>query len=146
MTANRWWVRLFARWKAKITAVQPDINLFFNMVRTVAIVSGIMTFFSWPAWSIVLLMGGMIAGVLLYAHIYSEGGVWNQTMRDKRDYSNNFAGPNGRIVQEIGARSFLAGMLGRELTDEEREAIAAEADASFEELRDGVPLDFDGED
>lgn len=140
MTANRWWVKLFARWKAKISAVQADIGLFFAAVRTVAIVSGIMTYFAWPTWSIALLMGAMIGGGFTYAHLYSEGGVWNQMQRDKRDLSNNFAGPNGRIVQEIGARAFVAGMLGRELTEEEREAIAHEADVSFAELRDGIDL------
>lgn len=141
MTATRWWVKLFARWKAKISAVQADISLFFAGVRTVAIASGIMAFFDLPNWFIGGSMAAIFVVVLLYAHLFSEGGVWNQMQRDKRDYSNNFAGPNGRIVQEIGARAFVAGMQGEELTAEQRQAIAAEADQSFQDLRDGIPLE-----
>lgn len=140
MTANRWWVKLFARWKAKVSAVQADIGLFFAAVRTVAIASGVMAYFDVPSWFIVGFMAAIFALVVLYAHLYSEGGVWNQTQRDKRDFSNNFAGPNGRIVQEIGARAFVAGMQGEELTDDQRQAITAEADRSFQELRDGIDL------
>ena len=140
MTAQRWWVRAFARWKAKISAVQPDINLFFSTVRTVAIASGIMAYFAVPWWAILGLMGAMLALVIAYTHLYSEGGVWNQTQRDKQDLSSNFSRPIMRIDDEMIARTILAGERERPLTDEERQAIKVEADATFEEYRDGLDL------
>lgn len=145
MTATRWWVRLFAKWKAWISGVQPDISLFFAAVRTVSLAAGIMGFFGVPWWFIGVLMALMFAGLLVYAWLYNAGGVRNQVGRDNRDYSNNFAGPNGRIVQEIGAKMWVAGQKGRELTEDERRAIEAEGDKAFQKLRDGVALDFDDE-
>lgn len=140
MTAQRWWVRLFARWKAKIGAVQADINLGFSAVQTVTIASGVMAYFDWPNWVIGVLMVGMLVAALLYAHLYSEGGVWNHTQRYVQDKSSNYSRPIMRIDDEMIARTVLAGLKGRELTDEEREAIKTEADETFIEFRDGLDL------
>lgn len=140
MTANRWWVRLFARWKAKIGAVQADINMFFTAVQTVTIASGIMAFFSVPSWFIVFLMAAMFASVAVYAHLYSEGGVWNHTQRVTRDLSDNFAKPSQRMGNEMNGVAFFAAKEGRMPTEEEREAISQAVDEVWNDYRDGVDV------
>lgn len=140
MTAQRWWVRLFARWQARIDSVKGQIQA----------VSLAVTAFS--TFSLVLQNAGLSEyivplGVCLlvvgpsYAYYFMEGGVWNQVARDRQDMSSNFASPNQRIGNELGALALAAAMKGRELTDEEREAALAELDDAFERNRDGYELD-----
>ena len=140
VTAVRWWVKLFARWKARISGVQADISLFYQGVTASSLGSAVMEYLGAPWWAIGLFLTCMVGVVFVYAWAYAEGGVWNQTQRDKRDMSNNFAGPNGRIVKEIGARGIIAGLQGEPCSDEQRAAIREEMDAAFVEYRDGIDL------
>jgi hypothetical protein len=140
MTAQRWWVRLFARWKAKVGAVQADINLMFSAVQTVTIASGVMAYFDVPTWAIGILMGGMLVGAMLYAHLYAEGGVWNHTQRYTQERSSNYSRPIMRIDDEMIARTIIAGQQGHPCTEEQIEAIQAEGDATYVEYLDGLDL------
>lgn len=140
MTAQRWWVRLFARWQMRIDSIKGQIQA----------VSLAVTAFS--TFSLVLQNAGLSQFVLplgivlaicgpIYAYMFAEGGVWNQVARDRQDMSSNFASPNQRIGTELSALSLAAAMKGRELTDEEREAALSELDAAFDRNRDGYDLD-----
>ncbi|WP_313696234.1 hypothetical protein [Halorarum halobium] len=139
MTANRWWVRLAARWLARVDGVSGMIRL--AMLGLTGISTATLTLrqyghgeYAWP------LIGVIGAGTLAFTYLYTEGGVWNQMARDRQDLSTNFAGPSMRMSNELLARGILAAEEGRELSEAERDAIKRELDHAFEEYRDGIEL------
>jgi len=140
MTANRWWVRLAARWLARVDGVSGMIRL--AMLGLTGLSTATLTLRQYGhgeyAWPLIAVVG---SGVLAFTYLYTEGGVWNQMARDRQDLSSNFAGPSMRMNNELVARGILAADEGRELTESEREAIKAELDAAFAEYRDGIELD-----
>lgn len=138
-TASRWWVRLAARWLARVDGVSGMIRL--AMLGMTGLSTATLTLrqyghgeYAWPLIAVVLV------GTLIFTYLYTEGGVWNQMSRDRQDLSNNFAGPSMRIENELLARGLLAAQEQRELSDPEREAIKTELDAAFDEYRDGLTL------
>ena len=140
MTANRWWVRIAARWLARVDGVSGMIRL--AMLGLTGLSTATLTLrqyghgeYAWPLISVVL------AGTLVFTYLYTEGGVWNQMARDRKDLSNNFAGPSMRMNNELLARGLLAAREQRPLSEEEREAIRRELDEAFEEYRDGIELE-----
>ena len=140
MTANRWWVRLVARWLARVDGVSGMIRL--AMLGLTGISTATLTLrqyghgeYAWP------LIGVVAGGTLAFTYLYTEGGVWNQMARDRQDLSTNFAGPSMRMDNELVARGVLAAQERRPLSDEEREAIKRELDDAFEEYRDGLDLE-----
>jgi hypothetical protein len=140
MTAQRWWVRLFARWQARVDAVQGQIQAVSLAVTAFSTFSLLLQ--SSGHGDLVPYLGAVLAIIGPgYAYLFFEGGVWNQVSRDRADMSGNFAAPNARIACEMNGRTWTAGVLGRELEDGEREAIKSEADAVFSEYRDGYELD-----
>ena len=140
MTANRWWVRLAARWLARVDGVSGMIQL--AMLGLTGLSTATLTLrqyghgeYAWPLIAVVL------AGSLVFTYLYTEGGVWNQVSRDRQDLSSNFAGPSMRMGNELVARGILAAQEGRELTEGERRAIKTELDHAFAEYRDGIDLE-----
>ena len=140
MTANRWWVKLAARWLARVDGVSGMIQL--AMLGLTGISTATLTLrqyghgeYAWPLIAVVAV------GTLVFTYLYTEGGVWNQVARDRQDLSTNFAGPSMRMNNELLARGMLAAEEGRTLTDSERSAIQAELDDAFEEFREGIELD-----
>lgn len=140
MTANRWWVKLAARWLARIDGVKGQVQMFSLAVTAFSTFSIMLQGFGY-GYVVPYLGGAGIGGGLVYTYLYTEGGVWNQVQRDRQDLSNNFAGPNSRIQAELNARALVAAMEGRALSDEERQAVRAEADRTFRDYRDGVQID-----
>lgn len=140
-TAVRWWVRMYARWMARVKGVQGQLSLLFQGMSGVGIASGAMKYLGAPLWVIGVLAVLFIVGLVWYVYTFSEEGIWNQVQRDRRDLSNNFAGPNGYIVSRIQAKAIVAGLQGAELSDEQEKAIEAMATEEFEALRDGVELE-----
>jgi len=139
MTANRWWVRLAARWLARVDGVSGMIRL--AMLGLTGISTATLTLrqyghgeYAWP------FIGTVGVLTLIFTYLYTEGGVWNQMARDRQDLSSNFAGPSMRMNNELIARGILAAQETRELSEEEREAIKRELDEAFEEYRDGIEL------
>lgn len=143
MTANRWWVRAFARWIARVKSVQGQLNLFFTAISGISLASGALRYFGMPTHIIVILIGLTAVVLLAYTYYYSEGGVWNQVSRDQRDMSANYADPKSRINTEMSARAMAAMLKGRELSDDERTAGLAELDKAYEENRDGIQIEDD---
>jgi hypothetical protein len=140
MTANRWWVRLAARWLARVDGVSGMIRL--AMLGLTGISTATLTLrqyghgeYAWP------LIGTVLILTLVFTYLYTEGGVWNQMARDRQDLSSNFAGPSMRMNNELIARGILAARESRELSEEERGAIKRELDEAFEEYRDGIELE-----
>lgn len=140
MTAERWWVRLAARWLARVDGVSGQLRL--AMLGLTGVSTATLTLkqyghgeYAWP------LIVGIGLVTLVYTYYYTEGGVWNQVSRDRVDMSSNFAGPTMRIDDELTARGILAAQMGRELTEEERQAIKGELDHGFSEYRDGYDLE-----
>ena len=136
-TAERWWVKMAARWLARVDGVSSQIRVGSLGVTAFSTFSLVLQNSGHGEYVVPLGVIGLI-GFPIYTYLYTEHGVWNQVNFDKNVLSSNFAGPTMRIDDEMIARSMLAALYGRELTDEEREAIKSEADATFEEYRDGV--------
>lgn len=142
MTANRWWVRSAARWLARVDGVSGHIRL--AMLALTGVSTSTLTLqqyghgeYAWPFIAVTSV------GLLAFTYLYTEGGVWNQMARDRQDLSNNFAGPNHRIGAELRSRGEVAGLMGRQLNDDERDAVREELDEAFEEYRDGVDIPED---
>lgn len=140
MTANRWWVRLAARWLARIDGVSGMIRL--AMLGLTGISTATITLrqyghgeYAWP------FIGIVVVSTTIFTYLYTEGGVWNQMARDRKDLSTNFAGPSMRMNNELIARGVLAAQEKRELSDQERQAIKQELDEAFYEYRDGIELE-----
>lgn len=140
MTAQRWWVRLGARWLARIDGVSGQLRL--AMLALTGVSTMTLTLrdagYGQLAPPLIVVMG--VAG-LAFAWLYTEGGVWNQMSRDRADMSNNYAAPNGLIQSRMIAASYVAGEQGERLSDEQREAIMQESLAVFERQREGVDLE-----
>ena len=140
MVAQRWWVKLAARWLARVDGVSGMIQL--AMLGLTGLSTATLTLrqyghgeYAWP------LIGVVAVGTLVFTYLYTEGGVWNQVARDRQDLSTNFAGPSMRMNNELLARGMLAAEEGRQLTDDERSAIQAELDHAFTEFREGIELE-----
>jgi len=139
MTAQRWWVRAAARWLARVDGVSAQLRLAMLgltgiSTATVALRQYGHGEYAWP------LIAVLASGALVYTYLYTEGGVWNQMARDRRDLSTNYSTPVMRIDDELEARAFVAGMQGRPLSPGEREAINEELDAAWTEYRDGFSV------
>lgn len=144
MTANRWWVRVAARWLARVDGVSSILRLAMLGLTGISTMSLMLR--EYGLGNLVIPAIGIIgAGTVVFAYLYAEGGVWNQVRRDKSDLSKNYSTPFQRISNEMTARGLYAGEVGRELTDEEREAIKAEIGAAYCDLRDGVDVEYESE-
>jgi len=139
-TAERWWVRSAARWLARVDGVKGHIQVVSLGVTAFSTFSLVLQNSGHGEFVVPLGVVGLL-GFPIYTYAYTEGGVWNQVGRDRVDLSTNFAGPTMRIDDEMTARTMLAGLYGRELTDEERRAIQEEADVTFDQYRDGIEIE-----
>lgn len=139
MTADRWWVRTAARWLARIDGVSGQLRLAMLGLTGVSTMTVALQSYGLGDYAPVLIVLIGAAG-LVFAYLYTEGGVWNQMSRDRQDMSNNYAGPSQRINAEMIARGYLAGEKGEELSGGERDAVSGEITAAFEEMRDGVEI------
>lgn len=137
MTANRWWVKWFARQLARLDGASGQVRLFSLALTAFSTFSIMLQGFGLgrlvPYVGVVGAIGGWV-----YVYFYTEGGVWNQMARDRQDMSGDWAGPNGLIQAKMTARTLAATQKGGELTDTERDACDKEAELVFEEHRDGI--------
>lgn len=78
--------------------------------------------------------------MLVYTYLYTEGGVWNQVQRDKKDMSTNYSNPLMLMDDTlIGIGAFVA-IEGRKPTPDERKMIEEAVREQWEDYRDGVDL------
>jgi len=139
MTATRWWVRRAARWIARVNGVKAHIQMVSLAVTAFSTFSIMLQGFGLGQYVPVVGAGGLVGGVI-YTYLYTEGGVWNQVQRDQADLSNNYADPNARINTEMSARAIVSALQASQLDDEQVQALQAELDGSFADLRDGVDI------
>lgn len=139
MTANRWWVKVAARWLARIDGVKGLVQMVSLAVTAFSTFSimlqGFGLGFLVPYLGVTCLIVGPV-----FIYLYAEGGVWNQVARDRQDLSADFAGPNVKIQAEMNARTYTAARMARELTEEERQAVKRENNAAFIDNRNGTDL------
>lgn len=139
MTAQRWWVRLTARWLARIDGVKGQVQMLSLAVTAFSTFSIMLQGFGMGGY--VPFVGvGMLVGGVIYTYLFTEGGVWNQVARDRQDLSANFIGPNAAIQAEANMRLWSAANKERELTEAERQAIRQERRVLFNDLRDGIDI------
>lgn len=137
MTATRWWVRMAARWLARIGGVQGHLNL--AMLTLTGISTASITLRQYGhgelAWPLIGTIGIAIVG---YTYAYTEGGVWNQVARDRMDLSKNFADPRIAIDDITIAAGVFGAREGRPPTEEEMNAIEQAVRMSYDRHRDGI--------
>lgn len=140
MTANRWWVKLAARWLARVDGVSGQLRLVFLAMTGNGIVLSTLSDYGLERFAVPFLAVSSL-GMLAYIYLYTEGGVWNQMQRDRADLSSNFAGPNMAMTAMLYARAIGAREKGEELSEGEREAVDGEVITAWTELRDGVNIE-----
>jgi hypothetical protein len=140
MTANRWWVRLFARWQARIDSVKGQIQAVSLAVTAYSTFSLLLQSVGLGRWVPVLGVVLLVVGPA-YAYFFFEGGVFNQVSRDRADMSSNFPSPSQYIGNYMTACALMALMDGEELSDEDRQIAKNELDAVFNEVRNGIDLE-----
>jgi hypothetical protein len=144
MTATRWWVRLAARWLARIDGVSAQLRLAMLALTGLSTATLSLQSYGYGHLAIPLIAVVTVLGTV-YTYLYTEGGVWNQMGRDRQDLSANWAGPNSAIQGVMTARSMAAARKGEELTDAERKAVDREMLDAFETYRDGVEIENNGD-
>jgi len=139
-TAQRWWVRVAARWLARIDGVKGQVQMFSLAVTAFSTFSIMLQNFGLGAY-VPYLGVSAVSGGIVYVYYYTEGGVWNQVARDRQDMSSNFGGPTMAMDDTlIGIAQFVA-IQGRKPTAEEREMIEEAVKEQWTEYRDGIDLD-----
>lgn len=138
-TAERWWVKRAARWLARVDGVSGQLRL--AMLIMTGLSTATITLKQYGhgnlAWPLIIVSA---AGMLGYTYLYTEGGVWNQMQRDKKDMSTNYSNPLMLMDDTlIGISAFVA-IEGRKPTAEERKMIEESVREQWEEYRDGVDL------
>lgn len=141
MTAQRWWVRLAARWLARVDGVNGQLRLLFLAMTGYGIVFQTLAQYGFGSYAVEVLAVSAL-GLVVYTYYYNEGGVRNQVSRDRVDLSTNYAGPTMRMDDEMIARGVLAAQKGEPLTDHERAAVQSELDDAWDEYRDGLPEEY----
>lgn len=141
MTAQRWWVRLAARWLARIDGVNGQLRLLFLAMTGYGIVLQTLAQYGLGGWALEVIG---LSGVALtvYTYFYNEGGVRNQVSRDRQDLSTNYSGPTMLMDDVcIGIGQFVAEN-GRKPTAEERALIQEAVHEQWDEYRDGIPEEY----
>lgn len=137
MTAVRWWVRLFARWQARIDAVKGQIQAASLAVTAFSTFSLVLQGFGLGRFVLPLGVALSVVGPA-YAYAFFEGGVWNQVSRDRADMSTNFAGPAMKMDDIVTAAGVFAAVHGRPPTEDEAETIERAVHEQWAEFRDGL--------
>lgn len=145
MTATRWWVRLAARWLARIDGVSGQLRLAMLVLTGVSTATLTLQSYGYGewAWPFIVVLG---TTTIVYTFLYAEGGVWNQVARDRVDLSTNYAGPTMRMDDELIGLAVFAAIHRREPTPEERRAISNTLDNGWNDYRDGLSDEYFNDD
>lgn len=145
MTATRWWVRLAARWLARVEAVSDIVRM--AMLTLTGLSTATLTLRQYGhgeyAWPLITAVG--VSGVL-FTWFYTEGGVYNQKNRDRVDLGDNYSGPTMLLDRQITGAQFaeLAHVLqnGEQVPIDELEERMRDATIrEWASLRDGVDIE-----
>lgn len=144
MTAERSWVKSTARWIARIDSVKGHLGLAFQAMSGVGIASGALKYFGLGQLVAPFILV-VVVGVVGFAYLYSEGGVWNQVSRDRNDMSSNFATPRDVIDDTLIGVSVFAAVHGRPPDEEEVDVICDAVREKWGDFRHGIDLEGDGD-
>lgn len=140
MTAVRWWVKVAARWLARIHGVKAHVQMVSLAVTAFSTFSIMLQGFGLGRWVPYLGVGAFLGGIV-YTYLYTEGGVWNQVSRDRADLSGNYAPPTMLMDDVcIGIGQFVAEH-GREPTQDELDMIERAIRRQWSQYRDGIDID-----
>lgn len=139
MTANRWWVRLAARWLARIDGVRGQVQMFSLAITAFSTFSIMLQGFGLGRFVAPLGVGAVLVGIV-YVYFYNEGGVRNQVSRDRQDLSNNYSAPAMLMDDTVTGVSNFVAINGRRPTEDEREMIEAAVREQWLEYRDGIDI------
>lgn len=139
MTAQRWWVKLGARWYARFQTTE-------GLLRSLSL--GVTAF---STFSLVLQNAGYghlvpyfgvcaFVGWTAFTFYFSEGGVYNQAKRDLADLATNWAGPSMRMRAELSAVGIVAGLKESGLDTMTEQKIQTAIKERWSELREGVDI------
>lgn len=138
MTATRWWVKILARWLARIDGVKGQVQMLSLAVTAFSTFSIMLQGFGLGHFVPYVGVVAVILGVV-YTYLYTEGGVWNQVARDRQDLSGNYSTPTMLMDDVcIGIGQFVAEN-GRKPTDDERQMIQEAVKEQWQEYRHGIP-------
>lgn len=139
-TAKRWWVRVLARWLARVDGVKTHIQVASLGVTAFSTFSLVLQNSGHGNFVVPLGVIGLV-GMPVYTYLYTEGGVWNQVSRDRVDLSTNFSGPTMMIDDTLIGVAMFAAEKGRPPDKDEFEAIEDAVARYWEEYRDGIEVD-----
>lgn len=142
-TAERWWVRLAARWLARVDGVSGQIRVFSLGVTAFSTFSLVLQNSGHGEFVVPLGVIGLIVSPI-YTYFYAEKGVWNQVQRDKTDMSTNYSGPVMLMDDALIGIGMFYAVHGRPPTDEELDELEGAVKQQWEEYRTGVDIDYDG--
>jgi hypothetical protein len=140
MTAQRWWVKLFARWQARVDSSLQEINLGLRMISSGGIGSAALTYLG-HRWLVIPFLASMLLAIMVYAYLTFEGGVKNQVARDRADMIGNFASPGNMIDDVLIGVAVFSAVHNRQPKDEELEMIIDTVRKQWEEYRDGIDIE-----
>lgn len=141
MTAQRWWVRIAARWLARIDGVNGQLRLLFLAMTGYGITLQTLSQYGLGGWALEFMA---LSGLLLiaYTYYYNEGGVRNQVSRDRQDLSTNYSGPTMLMDDVCIAIGQFVAENGREPTDDERKMIENAVKRQWMDYRNGIPEEW----
>lgn len=143
MTATRWWVKIAARWLARLDGVKGQIQMFSLSVTAFSTFSIMLQGFGLGRFVPYL---GVVAAVLGigYTWLYTEGGVWNQVSRDRNDLSDNFAAPGMAMGMTLQGRqrAVIAEAIQEDYDREKiKERMDEETIALLQQFRNGIDVE-----
>lgn len=139
-TAERWWVRLAARWLARVEAVSDIVRMAMLTLTGLSTATVALSEYGYAHFAGPLIVATVGSGVA-FTYFYTEGGVYNQKNRDRADLGSNYAQPGNYIDDMIIGAAMFAALHGRPPDDEEVADIEKAVGMVWSDLRDGVDLD-----
>lgn len=141
MTAQRWWVKLAARWLARVDGVNGQLRLLFLAMTGYGIVLQTLAQYGLGSYALEVLTVSAV-GLTLYTYYYNEGGVRNQVSRDRNDLATNFSGPTMFIDDVLTGISLFTAIHQRPPTDDEVDMIIEAVLEIWQSYRDGMPEEY----
>ena len=125
------------RWVMRFEAAGQMLSMAFQGTTAVSALSGVLAYTGFQEF-VPYVLGLGVAGMFVFAYVYVEYGVYNRKNREKQVRGNDFSKPQNRIDDEMIARGVAAGVFGRQLNAEEREAIDGEVEDAYRKFWNGV--------
>jgi len=141
-TAQRWWVKLSARWLARFNVIDGLVNMISLIITAMSTALFAMQSYGYGRYAPHAIVAAGIGGTV-FTYLYAEGGVYNHQQRDYKDMSRNFTEPRDRMNKIGGALATFYALNQRPPTEKERQEIIEIVDEWWLEFRDGMEVTDD---